>query len=106
VQEAIQFDRELVTSTALRFQVRPPDAFVALRAVSDARFVQIGRAQEFDPGKRKARTFDLPDEGVFFLLFRREGYGDQVVKVTAKAAAGETVVSVDLGAGARGPNRP
>lgn len=98
----IPFDLEVDTSTALRFRVRPDDAYVALKAESDERFVQIGRAEEFDPGKRRARAFDLPGEGVFYLLFRREGLQDQTVRVHARRSrgGGPTVVAVDMRRGA------
>lgn len=92
----IAYDLEMQTATALRFRVEPADSYVAVRGPLDDRFVQIGQAEEYQAGRRRARDFDLPGEGTYYLLFRREGLQDVVMRIEARPGTGPTVIALDL----------
>jgi hypothetical protein len=95
-QDAPRFDREIQSSLAVKFAVQPPEAVVSVRREGDRRFTVIGRAGDYDAGKKKLPAYDLNGPGVHYVRIVHEGreviyrleaqLGSQVTTITANLA--------------------
>jgi len=88
---ATPFDRELQTSTALKFDVEPESTVVSLKEEGDRRFTVIGRAGDYPASKRKMPAFDLPGPGIYYLRLYNEGH-EVVFRLDARAGGAPTTI--------------
>ena len=87
-----RFDREMVSTLALKFKVEPDDAVVSFKEEGDRRFVVIGRAGDHDADKKKLPAFDLPGAGTYYVRLYAEGR-EYIFKLTASPGANPTTIS-------------
>jgi hypothetical protein len=90
-----RFDRELQSSLSVKFAVQPPEAVVSVKREGDRRFTVIGRAGDYDAGKKKLPAYDLNGPGVHYVRIVHEGR-EVIYRLEAQLGAQVTTITANL----------